>query len=242
MSTAAVVELDLADAADRRIPDDAIAVDVVALADGQCAVIAGVLEHVERAGVATDDGVCVLPPYSLGGDQVATVRRMTRALALSHGVVGLVNVRFAVRDDDAWVIGVEPGAERTAPFVSTATGVPLVVIAERVARGESLEPWTDLETRVPAHVAVQAADGVGIAADFPRAYAKALAAAGAVVPTSGTAFLAVKNGHVRHALVLAARLTRIGSGVHARPRPGVACCTSLDGAHTAVAAIEALRC
>ncbi len=199
-----------------RFLENAIEVDVDALCDGEGVWIGGIMQHVEEAGVHSGDSACVLPPHSLGRDMLDEIRRATEGLAKALGVVGLVNVQYAVADGGLHVIEANPRASRTVPFVSKAIGVPLAKMACRLMLGERLE---DLD--LPAdpmrggHVSVKEAvlpfdrfagsdavlgpemrstgEVMGIALDFPTAFAKAQAAAGSHLPTEGTVFITVTD-------------------------------------------------
>src|SRR6185369_10712346 len=118
--------------------EDAIEVDVDALADGTDVHVAGIMEHIEEAGIHSGDSACALPPYSLGADIVAEIDRQTGLLARALGVVGLMNVQYAVKERDIYVLEVNPRASRTVPFVAKATGVPIAKIAARIMAGEKL--------------------------------------------------------------------------------------------------------
>ena len=118
--------------------ESAMEVDVDCISDGQRAVIGGVMQHIEEAGIHSGDSACVLPPHSLDADVVATIEESAKALALELGVIGLMNVQFAVKDDRVYVLEVNPRASRTVPFVSKAIGVPLAKIAARCMMGRSL--------------------------------------------------------------------------------------------------------
>src|SRR5881392_2389981 len=135
--------------------DDAIEVDVDAVADATRAVVGGVMEHIEKAGIHSGDAACALPPYSLGDDQVQVLREQTKALAKALGVVGLINVQFAIRHETVYVLEVNPRASRTVPFVSKAIGLPLAKVAMRAMLGHSLEPYTAFEGRELGHIAVK---------------------------------------------------------------------------------------
>src|SRR4030095_2672525 len=109
--------------------EDALEIDVDAISDGERVVVGGVMEHVEKAGIHSGDSACALPPYSLGDDQIPTIKRQTRALALELGVIGLLNIQFAIKNETVYVLEVNPRASRTVPFVSKAIGVPLDTLA-----------------------------------------------------------------------------------------------------------------
>jgi carbamoyl-phosphate synthase large subunit len=194
---------------------DAIEVDVDAICDGSEIVIAGVMQHIEEAGVHSGDSACSLPPYSLEPEIVAEIERQTRALAEALGVIGLMNVQFAVKGDVVYLIEVNPRASRTVPFVAKAIGVPIAKIAARVMAGEKLADLPPIRRDV-AHVAVKEAvfpfarfpgidpvlspemkstgEVMGIAEDFPTAFLKAQQGAGLDLPTGGNLFVSVKDG------------------------------------------------
>ncbi len=199
-----------------RFLENAIEVDVDALCDGESVWVGGIMQHVEEAGIHSGDSACVLPPHSLGPDMLDQIRAATRGIALGLGVVGLCNVQYAVHAGELYVIEANPRASRTVPFVSKAIGVPLAKMACRLMLGEKL---ADLD--LPAedapldHVSVKEAvlpfdrfegsdavlgpemrstgEVMGVARDFPSAFAKAQAAAGSALPTEGTAFITVTD-------------------------------------------------
>jgi carbamoyl-phosphate synthase large subunit len=194
---------------------NAIEVDVDALCDGKLAVIAGIMEHIEEAGIHSGDSACSLPPYSLPRYLVEEIERATRALALELGVVGLMNVQFAIADDLVYVLEVNPRASRTAPFVSKAIGVPIAQLAARVMAGKSLAELGFTAEIVPAHVSVKESvfpfvkfpgvdtllgpemkstgEVMGIDREFGRAYAKAQRGAGMDLPTAGTVLVSLRD-------------------------------------------------
>ena len=195
---------------------NAIELDVDALCDGEIVHVAGIMEHIEEAGIHSGDSACSLPPYSLGENILAEVRRQTDALAKALNVIGLMNVQFAVKDDDVYLIEVNPRASRTVPFVAKATGVPVAKIAARIMAGEKLSDFTLSNDAIGGHVAVKEAvfpfqrfpgidvmlgpemkstgEVMGLDADFGRAFAKAQLGAGGVLPTEGIVFVSVKDG------------------------------------------------
>ena len=195
--------------------DDAIEVDVDALSDGQDVVVAGVMEHIEEAGIHSGDSACSLPPYSLNDDIIAEIKRQTRALALELGVVGLMNIQFAVKKDEIYILEVNPRASRTVPFVSKATGVPLAKVAAKIMVGKTLKELGITEERQMDHVAVKEAvfpfdkfagvdsilgpemkstgEVMGIDEDFGRAFAKAQASASNVLPRSGKIVISIRD-------------------------------------------------
>ena len=194
---------------------DAIECDVDALCDGTEVVIAGIMQHIEEAGVHSGDSACSLPPYSLPDEIVAEMSRQAEALALALGVHGLMNVQFAVKDGEVYLIEVNPRASRTVPFVAKAIGQPVAKIASRVMAGEMLADLPKINLDVP-HVAVKEAvfpfnrfpgsdpvltpemkstgEVMGIDADFATAFIKSQIAAGTMLPESGTVFVSVKDG------------------------------------------------
>jgi carbamoyl-phosphate synthase large subunit len=222
-----------------RFLENAIEIDVDALCDGERVVIGGIMQHVEEAGVHSGDSACVLPPMSLGPDMLRQVEDATARLALRLGVIGLINVQFAVgADEELYVIEANPRASRTVPFVSKAVGVPLAKFATRLQLGERLaDLHAELEPlrRGAGHVSVKEAvlpfdrfpradsllgpemrstgEVMGVARDFPAAFGKAQAAAGAQLPTSGTVFISVTDGDKASATQLAASLHDLGFAI-----------------------------
>ena len=216
-----------------RFLEDSIEVDVDALCDGEQVWIAGIMQHVEEAGIHSGDSACVLPPHTLGGDMLDRIREQTSGIAQALGVVGLLNVQFAIRGDDRlFVIEANPRASRTVPFVSKAIGQPLAKLACRILLGERIADLDLPETTGCGHVCVKEAvlpfsrfagadsllgpemrstgEVMGIAADFPTAFAKAQAAAGAQLPNEGTVFLTVADGDKPAATGIASLLHDLG--------------------------------
>jgi len=193
---------------------DAIEVDVDAISDGKDVVIAGVMQHIEEAGVHSGDSACSIPPYSLGPDIVAEIERQARALALALDVRGLMNVQFAVKDGQVYLIEVNPRASRTVPFVAKAIGAPVAKIAARVMAGEPLMAFLPLGTGI-RHIAVKEAvfpfarfpgvdpvlspemkstgEVMGISDDFAIAFLKSQLGGGIALPNDGTVFVSVKD-------------------------------------------------
>jgi carbamoyl-phosphate synthase large subunit len=219
--------------------EDAIELDMDAVSDGERVVIGGVMEHIEKAGVHSGDAACSLPPYSLADDEVRPLREQTKALARALGVIGLVNVQFAIRGEVVHVLAVNPRASRTVPFVSKTMGVPVAALATRVMLGHTLEPWLALEQREPAYVAVKEAvlpfakfrgvdtvlgpemrstgEVMGIDSDLRSAYLKSQLALGLRLPTSGAVLICTLMGGQRLVLTLASRLVDMGFPVVAPP-------------------------
>jgi carbamoyl-phosphate synthase large subunit len=205
-----------------RYLQDAIEVDVDAIADTDEVEVAGIMEHIEEAGIHSGDSACSLPPYSLTPATIAEIERQTVALAQALGVVGLMNVQFAVKGDDIYVLEVNPRASRTVPFVAKATGVPIAKIAARVMAGERLADCSGHRRPRGAHVAVKEAvfpfarfpgvdlilgpemkstgEVMGLDADFGRAFAKSQLASGTNLPLKGCVFVSVRD-HDKRALV-----------------------------------------
>jgi carbamoyl-phosphate synthase large subunit len=195
--------------------EDAIEVDVDAISDGRLTVIGGIMEHIEEAGIHSGDSACVLPPYSLSRQIQEEIKRQTRAMAAELGVVGLMNVQFALKGEAIYVLEVNPRASRTVPFVSKATGVPLAKLATKVMLGHTLEDLGFTEEVEPPYFAVKESvfpfrrfpgvdpmlgpemrstgEVMGIDEDFGLAYAKAQLAASQVLPLSGGVLFSVKD-------------------------------------------------
>src|SRR5262245_3166784 len=216
-----------------RFLENAIEVDVDALCDGEDVWIGGIMQHVEEAGIHSGDSACVLPPHSLGHEMLDEIRAATRGIALGLGVVGLMNVQYAVHNGTLSVIEANPRASRTVPFVSKAIGVPLAKMACRLMLGERIADL-DLPAEAMAadHVSVKEAvmpfdrfegsdailgpemrstgEVMGIARDFPTAFAKAQAAAGAALPVTGTAFISLTDSDKPAAIGIAQILHDLG--------------------------------
>ena len=211
---------------------DAIEVDVDALCDGDDVVVAGVLQHIEEAGVHSGDSACSLPPYSLSNDIIAEIERQTEVLAYALSVRGLMNIQFAVKDGVVYLIEVNPRASRTVPFVAKAIGTPIAKIASRVMAGEKLKNLPKIDRNAIDHIAVKEAvfpfarfpgvdpvlspemkstgEVMGIDKDFATAFAKAQLGAGTVLPTSGTVFISVKESDKPVILPAARKLSALG--------------------------------
>jgi carbamoyl-phosphate synthase large subunit len=212
--------------------DDSIEIDVDAVADGDRVAVGGVMEHIEKAGVHSGDAACALPPYSLDDGQVKALRDQTKALARALGVVGLINVQFAIRNETIFVLEVNPRASRTVPFVSKAIGVPLAKVATWAMLGESVAGLAAVEERELRHIAVKESvfpfvkfpgvdivlgpemkstgEVMGLDRDFRKAYLKSQIAAGSPLPTNGKVFVSVKNRDKRAVTTLARRLVEMG--------------------------------
>ena len=217
-----------------RFLEDAIEVDVDALADGAAVHVAAIMQHVEEAGVHSGDSACVIPPMSLGEEMLDEIRETTRRIALELGVVGLINIQFAVAGGRLHVIEANPRASRTVPFVSKAIGLPVAKVACRLMLGQRLAE-IDLPETAGDHVSVKeavlpfarfaGADSVlgpemkstgevmGIARDFPSAFGKAQTAAGVALPDEGTVFITVTDTDKPAATQLAARFHDVGFSI-----------------------------
>ena len=219
-----------------RFLEDATEVDVDAIADGQQVIVAGIMEHIEEAGVHSGDSACAIPPYSLPGPVVAEIRQATEALARRLRVVGLMNIQYAVKREDGrpnvYVLEVNPRASRTVPFVSKATGMPLAKAAAKVMVGVSLAEQGHLTEPIPSHVSVKEAvfpfvkfagvdivlgpemkstgEVMGISERFSIAFAKSQLAAGTVLPKSGKVFISVTDRSKEQMTNVARRLERLG--------------------------------
>jgi len=215
-----------------RFLDDAIELDVDAVCDGEIVVVGGVMEHIEQAGIHSGDSACSLPPYSVPMHIQDEIRDQVAKMALALGVVGLMNTQFAVKGEDIYVLEVNPRASRTVPFVSKAMGKPLAKIAARCMVGQKLANQGFTKEIVPKHYSVKEAvfpfvkflgvdpilgpemkstgEVMGIGDNFAEAYHKALLAAGTVLPTSGQAFLSVRQADRVKVLDLATRLIAKG--------------------------------
>ncbi len=215
-----------------RFLQDAIEVDVDALADGTDVVIGGIMQHIEEAGIHSGDSACVLPPYSLSKTVIEEIRRQTVALALELQVIGLMNIQFAVKGETIYLIEVNPRASRTVPFVSKATGRQLAQIAARVMAGESLKAQNVFGDIIPPYISVKEAvfpfvkfpgvdtllgpemkstgEVMGIDYEFGKAFAKAQIGAGVRLPASGKIFVSVKDEDKERVLEPAKKLIEAG--------------------------------
>src|SRR5207248_1516333 len=215
-----------------RFLENAVEIDVDALCDGEETYIGAVMQHVEEAGVHSGDSACVLPAQSLTTEATAEIHEIVRCLGPALGVIGLLNVQLAVADGQVYVLEVNPRASRTVPFASKATGVNMVQAACRLAAGEKLADLGLAPAHEPAQVSVKAAvlpfarfpgadpvlgpemrstgEVMASAADLPTAFAKAERAAGRRLPTTGTAFLSVRDADKPASVPVAAALAGLG--------------------------------
>jgi carbamoyl-phosphate synthase large subunit len=212
--------------------EDAVEVDVDAISDGKKTIIGGIMEHIEEAGIHSGDSACVIPPYSISSAVLNEILIATKAMALELGVVGLMNVQYAIKNGRLFVLEVNPRASRTIPFVSKATGVPLAKLATKVMLGHTLKDLGFSGEIIPSHVSVKEAvlpfnrfpgvdtllgpemkstgEVMGIDANFGSAYAKAQFGAGNHLPTEGTVFISVKDHDKEAALAVASQFCDMG--------------------------------
>jgi carbamoyl-phosphate synthase large subunit len=217
-----------------RFLEDAIECDVDCICDGERVIIAGVMEHIEEAGVHSGDSACSIPPYTLSTDLVEQIKAAATAMATSLGVVGLMNVQFAVKKEDGtpqiYVIEANPRASRTVPFVAKATGVPVAKVAVKAMAGQTLAQQGITSDPVPSHVSVKESvfpfvkfagvdivlgpemrstgEVMGVAESFSLAFAKGQLAAGTTLPENGTIFISVAREQAKEAMVDVARRLR----------------------------------
>jgi carbamoyl-phosphate synthase large subunit len=232
--------------------EDAIEMDVDAIADGRRVVIGGIMEHIEEAGIHSGDSACSLPPRSVPAKILDEIREQTIAMALELGVVGLINIQFAIKSSVVHVLEVNPRASRTIPFVSKATGVPLAKLATKVMAGMTLDELGFIREPILRHVAVKEAvlpfvkfagvdailgpemkstgEVMGIDRDFGRAFAKSQIAASGTLPLSGTAFLSVRDADKAHLPPLGRAFAELG--FHILATEGTARCLEEAGVPT----------
>ena len=214
---------------------NAIEVDVDALADGENVVIGGIMQHIEEAGIHSGDSACALPSFSLSKQILDEIRRQTIALALELNVIGLMNIQYAIKDEVIYLLEVNPRASRTVPFVSKATGRPLAQIAAKVMAGQSLKELNISGEIIPDYVSVKEAvfpfvkfpgvdtllgpemkstgEVMGIDSNFGNAYAKSQLAAGVKLPQSGKIFISVKDSDKAEILEPTRKLVQAGFSI-----------------------------
>jgi len=212
--------------------DDAEEVDVDAVSDGKQTIICGIMEHIEEAGIHSGDSACVIPPFSLGKNQIETIKQYTYQLAKHLKVKGLMNIQYAIKGDTVYVLEVNPRASRTVPFVSKATGIPWAKVAARVMAGKTLKELGITKEPVLEHISVKESvfpfvkfpgvdsvlgpemkstgEVMGIDTDFGSAFAKSQIAAGGALPVKGTVFLSVINRYKRDIIFVAKQLADMG--------------------------------
>jgi carbamoyl-phosphate synthase large subunit len=218
-----------------RYLNDAIEVDVDCICDGETVYVAGVMEHIEEAGIHSGDSACALPPYTLSPAMVTELKIETEAMAKALGVVGLMNVQYAIKDETIYVLEVNPRASRTVPFVAKATGIAVAKIGALVMAGQKLSSFALDDDAVSAHVAVKEAvfpfarfpnvdtilgpemrstgEVMGLDASFERAFAKSQLGAGIKLPASGCVFLSIREADKKGLAVLARRLHDMGFSI-----------------------------
>jgi carbamoyl-phosphate synthase large subunit len=219
--------------------EDAIEVDVDAIADGKKCVIGGIFEHIEEAGIHSGDSAMVMPPHTLGEDIIEVIRRNTHAMAKELDVKGLMNVQYAVRNNIVYVLEVNPRASRTVPFVSKVIGVPLANLATKIMLGQTLDQLSFTREKAVDFVAVKESvfpfirfpgvdailgpemkstgEVMGVDKTFGMAYAKSQIAAGQRLPRKGNVFISVKNHDKRNVIFLAKKLADLGFKIMATP-------------------------
>jgi carbamoyl-phosphate synthase large subunit len=217
--------------------EDAIEVDVDAIADGTDVVVAGIMEHVEMAGIHSGDSACSLPPHSLSQDTIQTIKTQTTLLAKELQVIGLMNIQYAVKEDQIYILEVNPRASRTVPFVSKVIGVPLAKLAMKVMAGRRLRDLGFLHVPQCSHIAIKEAvfpftklgvsdvllgpemrstgEVMGIDQSFGWAFAKSQTSTGLPMPLNGAALLSVKDADKPSALGIAQCLVNLGFSISA---------------------------
>ncbi len=215
--------------------DDASEVDVDAICDGSTVVVAGVMEHIEEAGIHSGDSACSLPPVSLKPAVIAEIKRQTVLLAKELDVRGLINIQFAVKDDAIYILEVNPRASRTVPFVSKTIGIPLAKLAAKIQAGKTLNELKFTHEKVVKHVAVKEAvfpfikfpgvdpvlgpemlstgEVMGVDSNFAMAYAKSQMASGNTLPEKGKVFISVKDSDKEKAVEFARELHKLGFSI-----------------------------
>ena len=210
---------------------DAVEVDVDCISDGEAVAVCGILQHIEEAGVHSGDSACSIPPYSLSDTVIAEIERQAKALALALSVRGLMNIQFAVKDEQVYLIEVNPRASRTVPFVAKAIGRPIAKIAARVMAGEPLSAFDPIDRDI-GHIAVKESvfpflrfpgtdpvlgpemkstgEVMGISGDFDIAFAKSQLGGGVELPDSGTVFISVKDSDKANILPAAKLMAELG--------------------------------
>ncbi|MEI7591231.1 MAG: carbamoyl-phosphate synthase large subunit, partial [Deltaproteobacteria bacterium] len=211
--------------------EDAIEVDVDAISDGETVVVAGIMEHIEEAGIHSGDSACILPPITFSAEMLKEIEEQTIIIAHELGVVGLMNIQYAIKDGELYVLEVNPRASRTVPFVSKAIGIPLAKLATKVMLGKSLQELGFTKPIIPKHVSVKEAvfpfnrfpdvdvllgpemkstgEVMGIDASFGIAFAKAQMAAGFILPLSGQVFISVDDMHKDKIVPIARMLSEL---------------------------------
>jgi len=212
--------------------EDAVEIDVDAISDGENTIIAGIMEHIEEAGVHSGDSACVLPPYSIKKSMLAEISRATKAMARELNVIGLMNVQYAIKNNKLFVLEVNPRASRTIPFVSKATGIPFAKLATKIMLGRTLKELGLTKEKIPKHISVKEAvlpfdrfsnvdtllgpemkstgEVMGIDYEFGAAYAKAQEGAGTHLPVAGTVFISVQKRDKKAVLPAVHNFVKLG--------------------------------
>ena len=220
-----------------RFLEDATEVDVDCIADGETCVIGGVMEHIEHAGIHSGDSACVIPSFSLSPETLATIKHATKSMAKELEVRGLMNVQFAIKDEEVYILEVNPRASRTVPFVSKAIGVPLAKLAAKIMAGKTLRDLGFTEEKIPGYFCVKEAvfpfikfpgvdiilgpemrstgEVMGIDPDLGIAYAKSQMSAQPPLPTKGNVFISVKDSDKPVAIEVAREFAGLGFKIHA---------------------------
>ncbi|MBI5376390.1 MAG: carbamoyl-phosphate synthase large subunit [Candidatus Schekmanbacteria bacterium] len=215
--------------------EDAIEVDVDAICDGKVCIIAGVMEHIEEAGIHSGDSACSLPPYSISKELIEEIKVQTRALAFELNVIGLINIQFAIKDQNVYILEVNPRASRTIPFVSKAIGIPFAKLAARAMAGKTLQEMGLISETHVSHISVKEAvfpfikfpgvdtilgpemkstgEVMGIDQNFGRAFYKSQLAAGTKLPKTGTVFISVKDKDKELVIPIAQKLSLLGFNI-----------------------------
>ncbi|MBI4379059.1 MAG: carbamoyl-phosphate synthase large subunit, partial [Nitrospinae bacterium] len=218
-----------------RFLEDAIEIDVDAISDGKIVVIGGIMEHIEEAGIHSGDSACSLPPYSLSNKLIHEIKRQTTSLAKELNVVGLINIQYAVKNGDIYVLEVNPRASRTIPFVSKAIGVPLAKLAARVMAGKTLQELGFTAEKKVGHISVKEAvfpfikfpgvdtilgpemkstgEVMGIDTSFGMAFAKSQLGAGVTLPKNGKVFISVADKDKSSVIKIARQFRDLGFNI-----------------------------
>lgn len=219
--------------------EDATEVDVDALSDGERTIVCGVMEHIEEAGIHSGDSACALPPYSLSKEMIAEIKRQAYALARELKVIGLMNIQFAIKDGEIYVLEVNPRASRTVPFVSKATGIPIPKLAAKVMLGKTLDDLGIKEEPWPKHISVKEScfpfvrfpgvdiilgpemrstgEVMGVDKDFAMAFAKSQLAVKTVLPKSGKIFMSFADRDKEAGAALASQFQQLGFEILSTP-------------------------
>ena len=217
--------------------EDAYEFDVDAIADKERTVIGGIMQHIEEAGIHSGDSACVLPPYLISEENLEKIRKYTYTIAKALDVIGLINIQYAIKDDELYVLEVNPRASRTIPFVSKTIGVPLAKLAAKVMAGKKLSELGFTEEVKINHISVKEAifpfdrftdvknflgpemrstgEVMGISKDFGISFAKSQLSVGVGLPLNGTAFISVNDNDKSRALSIAKKLSELGFKIFA---------------------------